>query len=89
MTGDFINHLMLCMSCNGGVGRYCDEGKLLKIDSDAEYFASSLAKIADRQSREAYMTKFCPKQYFDMPALKAAITEKYKYIKKTEKVGEE
>lgn len=87
MTGDFINHLMSCKSCNGGVGRYCETGKLFKIDTDAEYFAESLAKIPDRASREAYMEKFCPKQYFDMPALKAAITEKYQAIKKMEKAA--
>lgn len=63
-----------------------DAGKLLKIDSDAALYAEALAKIPDRASREAYMKKFCPK-YFDMPALKAAISEKYQAIKKMEKAA--
>ena len=86
MSNDFINHLMTCKSCYGGIGRYCDAGKLLKIESDAILYAEALAKIPNRVSREAYMAKFCPKQYIDMPALKAAITKKYQEIKKMEKV---
>lgn len=86
MSNDFINHLMACKNCYGGIGRYCDTGKLLKIESDAILYAEALAKIPDRASREAYMKKFCPK-YFDMPALKAAISEKYQAIKKMEKAA--
>lgn len=86
MSNDFINHLMLCKSCCGGVVRYCDSGKLLKIESDAVLYAEALAKIPVKADREAYMKKFCPK-YFDMPALKAAISEKFQAIKKMEKVA--
>lgn len=87
MSNDFINHLMLCKKCNGGQGRYCDEGKVLKIKSDAAFYAEAMAKLATKAEREAYMAKFYPKNYFDVPALNAEISRQYQEIKRSQKAA--
>jgi hypothetical protein len=72
---------MLCRSCNGTVGRYCDEGKRYKIDADADFYAESLATIPTKAERQVYMAKFYPRNYFDVPALNEAIKKRYQAIK--------
>lgn len=87
MSNDFINHLMLCKSCYGGTGRYCEVGKSLKIIYDAAFYAEAMAKIPAKAAREAYMTKFYPKDYFDVPALNAEISRQYQAIKSNQKAA--
>lgn len=87
MSNDFINHLMLCKNCYGGTGRYCEVGKSLKVISDAAYFAEEMAKIPTKAAREAYMAKFYPRDYFDVPALNAEISKQYQAIKSQQKAA--
>lgn len=80
---DLNAHASTCPNCYAPAGRFCEAAKAIRIDEDSDYFVADLVKIAKRQDREAYMAKYC-KTYFDFPALKAAITEKYQQIKKRE-----
>jgi len=69
----YINHLMLCKKCLAPAGRYCDEGKAHKIQSDAEYVVS-LQKVEQRRMIMASMKNGAPGLY---PALEAKVKELY------------
>lgn len=86
MSTEFIQHLMRRQKCYAPGRRYCDEGKALKIDSDADFFVADLIKIAKKEDRAAYMQKHC-KAHLDMESLKKAIVEKYQAVKKLERLA--
>jgi hypothetical protein len=78
---DLLTHASKCEYCWPPLNRYCDEGRKLRIEQDAEYYARSLIKIESKTERTSYMSKFLPRAYFDMPALKQAITTRWQELK--------
>ena len=81
---DLNGHVSTCPKCYAPSGRFCDEGKRLRIEHDAEFFAADLVKFTTGREQEAYMEKFC-KNYFDMPALRKTIKAKIQEIKQRQK----
>ena len=77
---DLVSHVSTCSKCYAPAGRFCSEANRMRVDEDSDFFVEGLINIPHRADREAYMAKYC-KNYFDFPALKIAISEKYQAAK--------